>query len=72
MTDEVTTDTNQEAPQPDAPPVENVVQPTPIHEVALEVIAGLWGRGHARRKRLEAAGYNFNSVNAEVKNIFNQ
>lgn len=37
-------------------------------QLAEEVIAGLWGNGSARKKRLTAAGYDYNAV----QNIVNQ
>lgn len=40
-----------------------------VHEVALEVIAGKWGNGNARKVALEKAGYNYNAVQAEVNAI---
>ena len=47
----------------------NVPQKTKtVDEVAKEVIKGLWGNGADRKKRLEAAGYNY----YEVQNRVNQ
>lgn len=40
-----------------------------IGEIAKEVIAGAWGVGNDRKNKLEAAGYNYNQVQAEVNNI---
>lgn len=37
-----------------------------VAEVAKEVIAGKWGNGSDRKARLEAAGYNYSQVQAEV------
>lgn len=48
--------------------------PTPsksIDEVAREVIRGDWGNGDDRKKRLEAAGYNYSEVQAKVNEILN-
>lgn len=42
-----------------------------ISEVAREVIAGQWGDGENRKKNLEAAGYNYAAVQAEVNRILN-
>ena len=42
-----------------------------IYEVAQEVINGKWGNGADRRVRLEAAGYNYSEVQAEVNAIVN-
>lgn len=38
-------------------------------EIAKEVWAGKWGNGTDRRKRLEAAGYDYAAVQAEVEKI---
>lgn len=47
--------------------------PTPAKksnaEIAKEVWAGKWGNGTDRKKRLEAAGYNYAAVQAEVEKI---
>lgn len=37
-----------------------------VSQVAKEVIAGSWGNGDTRKKKLEAAGYNYSEVQAEV------
>lgn len=37
--------------------------------LALEVISGLWGTGAARKKALEASGYNYAEVQAKVNEI---
>lgn len=37
-----------------------------IDVIAKEVIAGKWGNGSTRKKKLEAAGYNYNEVQAKV------
>ena len=37
-----------------------------ISQVAKEVINGEWGNGDARKKKLEAAGYDYDDVQAEV------
>lgn len=39
------------------------------HEIALEVIAGLWGNDQDRIDRLTAAGYDAEAVRAEVNKI---
>lgn len=41
----------------------------PVHEIALEVINGLWGNGMERKKRLTDAGYNYTDVQDEVNRI---
>jgi N-acetylmuramoyl-L-alanine amidase CwlA len=40
-----------------------------IEEIAREVINGKWGNGSARKKALEAAGYNYKEVQAKVNQI---
>lgn len=42
-----------------------------IKTVAREVIAGQWGNGDARKKNLEAAGYNYKEVQDAVNQILN-
>lgn len=42
-----------------------------VTEVATEVIAGMWGNGVDRKAHLEAAGYNYSAVQAEVNRILN-
>jgi hypothetical protein len=56
-----------------------VVEEAPVEEptkssreVAEEVIAGHWGRGLTRKRRLQDAGYDVAEVSEEIKNIFNQ
>lgn len=46
-----------------------VLPPQPesdANEIADEVIAGQWGNGDERKKRLEAAGYDYNAIQALV------
>ena len=38
-------------------------------EVAKEVIDGKWGNGETRKKKLEAAGYDYDKVQAEVNKL---
>lgn len=40
-----------------------------IIEVAKEVLAGKWGNGDNRKKKLEAAGYNYSQVQAKVNEL---
>ena len=40
-----------------------------IEEVAREVVRGTWGNGATRKQKLEAAGYNYDVVQAEVTRI---
>lgn len=55
------------------PAVAEPIQTKPIKmtnkKVAQEVIDGKWGNGEERKKRLEAAGYNYKSVQAEVNKL---
>lgn len=55
----------------------NTPTPTPepetpkksVTEIAQEVIAGKWGNGSDRKKRLTEAGYDYNAVQAEVNRL---
>lgn len=38
-------------------------------EIAKEVMNGLWGNGDDRKKRLQAAGYNYSAIQAEVNKL---
>ncbi|MBQ1535426.1 MAG: lysozyme, partial [Ruminococcus sp.] len=40
-----------------------------IDQIAREVIRGDWGAGEERRKRLTAAGYDYNAVQKRVNEI---
>lgn len=40
-----------------------------VSEIAKEVVAGKWGNGEERKKKLTAAGYNYNAVQAEVNKL---
>lgn len=40
-----------------------------VDEIAKEVINGLWGNGEDRKKRLIAAGYDYNEVQARVNKL---
>ena len=40
-----------------------------IEQLAKEVIAGKWGNGNARAKKLKEAGYNYDEVQAKVNEI---
>lgn len=51
-------------------------KPTPViqtlkpnSEIAKEVLAGKWGNGAERKKKLEAAGYNYSAIQAEVNKL---
>lgn len=40
-----------------------------VNQIAQEVIAGKWGKGDTRKKKLKAAGYDYNKVQAEVNKL---
>ena len=40
-----------------------------VKEVAQEVLAGKWGNGADRKKRLKAAGYDYDVIQAEVNKL---
>jgi hypothetical protein len=40
-----------------------------VAAVAKEVLAGKWGNGDARKKKLQAAGYDYNAVQKEVNRL---
>lgn len=40
-----------------------------VTEIAKEVLAGKWGNGDARKKAIEAAGYNYNEVQQMVNKL---
>lgn len=40
-----------------------------VTEIAKEVMAGKWGNGADRKAKLEAAGYNYNTVQAKVNSL---
>ena len=44
----------------------------PILEVAQEVLKGEWGNGATRKRRLMEAGYDYNTVQAEVNRLANE
>lgn len=46
-------------------------QPKPIDQIADEVIAGKWGNGSDRKKRLTDAGYNYDAVQKAVNQKMN-
>jgi len=65
------TPTPQPEPQPTPTPTPKP-EPTPkktIDELAREVIAGKWGNGADRVKRLTAAGYDYDAVQKRVNEI---
>ena len=46
-----------------------VIPPKTIDEISKEVIAGLWGQGEERKRRLIAAGYVYKEVQVRVNQI---
>ena len=40
-----------------------------VTKIAKEVILGLWGNGQERKQRLAAAGYDYNTIQAEVNRL---
>ena len=63
----------KETPKPTPAPSPKPA-PTPSHkksntEIAKEVIQGKWGNGAERKKRLEAAGYDYAAVQKEVERL---
>lgn len=58
------TTTTQTASKP-KPKVDKV----DLNKVAIEVINGEWGTGHARRKALESAGFNYDEIQGIVNEI---
>lgn len=43
-----------------------------LEEVVKEVLDGRWGNGEERKKKLAAAGYDYNKVQAKVNELINQ
>lgn len=53
------------ASKPDVKPAPKPAKKT-VSEIADEVIAGKWGNGETRKKKLTEAGYNYTEIQAEV------
>lgn len=52
---------------------QNIPEPgKSVEEIAKEVIAGKWGNGDARKNALQAAGYNYDEVQAKVNQLLNE
>ena len=47
----------------------NQPQVKSVNTIAKEVIAGKWGNGGIRKRRLEQAGYNYNQIQKEVSRL---
>lgn len=67
---------NEEAqPTPEPTPEVDYTEEEKNNEnetVAKEVLAGHWGRGLSRNKRLEEAGYDPVKIHAEISKILNR
>lgn len=46
-----------------------MIELTPVVALALEVIAGAWGVGEDRKKKLESAGYDYNKIQSCVNDL---
>lgn len=46
-----------------------MIEITPVVAIALEVIAGKYGTGEARKKALEKEGYNYNKIQKCVNDL---
>lgn len=46
-----------------------MIELTPVVALALEVIAGAWGVGEERKKKLEYAGYDYNKIQSCVNDL---
>lgn len=46
-----------------------LIEVTPVVAIALEVIAGKYGTGEARKKALEKEGYNYNKIQKCVNDL---
>lgn len=57
---------------PEPKPVYKKPALKPLDVIAQEVIDGKWGNGSARKKNLEAKGYNYHDVQAVVDRLFNK
>lgn len=46
-----------------------MIELSPVVALALEVIAGAWGINEERKKKLEAAGYDYNRIQSCVNDL---
>lgn len=46
-----------------------LIEITPVISIAMEVIAGKYGVGEERRKKLEALGYDYNRIQKCVNDL---
>ena len=63
------TDKPAESEKPAEAPAEPEKPAYDVDKIALEVLAGKWGNGTARRRRLTAAGYNYKTIQTRVNEI---
>jgi hypothetical protein len=74
MADETPDVNGATTPDPDANDLDLVTQVEGANsneQVAMECLAGKWGRGNDRKQRLEKAGYNPAAINNEINKIRN-
>ena len=57
------------APVPSSAGAQARPQPANLEAVAREVIRGLYGNGEERKQKLQAAGYDYNAVQAKVNEL---
>ena len=57
------------APAPKPPAPKPAAKKKSVTEIAKEVIAGKWGSGAERKKKLTAAGYDYSKVQAKVNEL---
>ena len=55
--------------EPEKAPNTSTTAKKTVAEIAKEVLAGKWGNNPDRKKRLEAAGYNYSEVQAKVNEL---
>ena len=60
---------SEKPPETPAEPEKKTPTAAEIDKIALEVLAGKWGNGTARRRRLTAAGYDYLTVQNRVNEI---
>lgn len=46
-----------------------MIELSPVISIALEVIAGAWGNNEERKKKLTAAGYDYNRIQSCVNDL---
>ena len=63
---------NDETPLPIIPVTVPVQDKKSVDQLAVEVLAGLWGNGVLRQMKLKAEGYDYNAVQKRVNEIVDQ